>query len=131
MNDLAPTTATRDEAERLAPLGSAVRGIPYVYVLSDADGRAVYIGSTRDLRRRMREHQRRSPWWGDVSRIRAFPYSTLDEALRDEAALIDLAAPRHNRQHVRRWSEFEWSMRTFFPSLGDLRLRTLLDRAVA
>ena len=46
-------------------------------------------------------------------------------------ALIDLAAPRHNRQHVRRWSEFEWSMRTFFPSLGDLRLRTLLDRAVA
>ena len=79
----------------------------------------------------MREHARRSHWHKDVSRVIAYPYSTLDEALRDEAALIDLAAPRHNRQHVRTWSMVEHVIRSFFPCEDDRRLLALLGRAAA
>lgn len=116
-------------AEVALPLSEAPRGVPYVYLLSDAEGRVIYVGSTRDIRRRYREHVRRSPWFSAVSTIRAYPYRTLDAALRDEVRLIELVEPQHNHQHKRSATWFGIVVDAFFPSADDRRLLALVDGA--
>lgn len=38
----------------------------WVYLFTDADGAAVYVGSTVDIERRAREHATNAPWWAGV-----------------------------------------------------------------
>ena len=83
----------------LAPLSAASPGTPYVYFILDEGLHFLYIGSTRNIRRRMREH-RRSPWASISGRMVAYAYDSLETALSDEAKLISLAKPTFNRQQL-------------------------------
>ena len=71
---------------------------PVVYVLVDEADRALYVGSTKDVARRVGEHRRRQPWWPDVARVEVYPMEAWDVALYVERNLISRLAPRHNVQ---------------------------------
>lgn len=77
------------------------RGIPgndpVVYVLVGDDDRTLYVGSTRDVARRVREHRSKS-WWHEVADVEIYPMQDWELALFVERNLIRKLAPRHNRQ---------------------------------
>ena len=114
---------------------SAVKGVPYVYVFVDAVGTPLYIGITRDLARRVREH-RKAAWHERAAHWTAFPYPTLDAALRDESRLISMAQPIGNRQSRRSGPSLLTLMFDMFaggqlPNGDDMRLASLLKEAKA
>ncbi|WP_370291530.1 GIY-YIG nuclease family protein [Nocardioides sp.] len=77
--------------------GRAPGGDPAVYVLHDPDERALYVGATQDVARRIREH-RSKPWWSDVAGVEIYRTENWETALRLEKECIAQFAPRHNRQ---------------------------------
>jgi hypothetical protein len=79
-------------------LPDAIRGVPYVYFLVLATGEVGYIGVSRDVERRLKQHRRTKSWWTDVQYVYAEPRPSLDEALAMEADCIAVTNPCHNSQ---------------------------------
>jgi predicted GIY-YIG superfamily endonuclease len=77
---------------------------PGVYVLKDADGRAVYVGKATNLRRRLRAHFAARRWRAikaEMARVADAEWQAVGsdlEALLREAALIDERQPSANVQ---------------------------------
>lgn len=67
------------------------------YCLYDAAGWPLYVGSSRNVERRIREH-RRGEWGGEIGHVEAIPCDTWAEALWLERLLIKDLNPTHNHQ---------------------------------
>lgn len=90
-----PELLTEQEARRLTE-----REAPCVYVLVDSAGAAIYVGSTRDISRRVREHASAKQWWPLVRTIETYRMDDWDLALHVERGLIRALSPEFNRQSV-------------------------------
>lgn len=60
-----------------------------------AYGVVIYVGQTINLPARIQQHSRK-PWWVEVNRITTEHYTSRDDALQRERALIRELDPRHN-----------------------------------
>ncbi len=67
-----------------------------VYWLYGADGTLLYMGMTRDVRRRMREHAGQRPWWPKVVKIVTEVHPTPAKAEARENVAIYMDSPVHN-----------------------------------
>lgn len=68
----------------------------YVYRLSDAEGRVLYIGSTANIRRRLREHSTSKPWFAKVTTLEVEAFTPGYTAWGVETVLIRKAPGVHN-----------------------------------
>jgi predicted GIY-YIG superfamily endonuclease len=69
----------------------------WVYAHIAADGRWLYVGITKSLEARRRQHQAKSPWFKDVAEIKFHQFASREEAARREWELIGLHRPPHNK----------------------------------
>jgi predicted GIY-YIG superfamily endonuclease len=53
---------------------------PVVYRLVALSGRLLYVGSTRRLKERLKEHRATKHWWPDVARVQITECETIAEA---------------------------------------------------
>jgi len=67
----------------------------YVYWLCD-DTSPLYVGYTESVSRRISEHRKDKPWFGDVKYIDIRRFPTKEEALREEALSILFGESLHN-----------------------------------
>ena len=75
-----------------------------LYRCFDASGRLLYVGSTSSWKRRMREHQRQSWWWSQMSRVKTIAHPTLESARAAESTAIQEEGPVFNwRDAGRSW----------------------------
>ena len=75
-----------------------------VYRCYDEAGALIYVGATADLPRRLRSHERTSPWWSHTLRIDITWYGSRAEALDAEAVAIRMERPVWNHTHLSGWS---------------------------
>lgn len=75
---------------------SAPYGQHGVYVLFDADGEPLYIGRSRALYARLRQH-RSQPWWPSVRVLEWTPCADAVDARRVERQMIETFCPDGNR----------------------------------
>lgn len=68
-----------------------------VYRCFDVDGELLYIGSTVNLRSRIKQHYYQAPWWDNVSRVDAEPHDTIEAARYAEAVAIAAESPMMNK----------------------------------
>lgn len=71
----------------------------YVYLAYDAVGQLLYVGSTSDVPQRVKEHERQSPWWPQVTTVEVegpFPWRV--PAYARETKLIHRLRPSCNRR---------------------------------
>lgn len=72
----------------------------YVYSAWDANGQALYVGCTNNVRRRMKEHANVSMSWVPRAVVMTvIPFATQAEALDAEARQIDKLRPLYNTRH--------------------------------
>jgi ATP-dependent protease La (Lon)-like substrate-binding protein/GIY-YIG catalytic domain-containing protein len=71
----------------------------FVYRHFDAEGRLMYIGSTKSIPNRTGDHQKGAPWWHDVARITVERYPTREEAYAVEKIAIKSEKPKYNKIH--------------------------------
>jgi predicted GIY-YIG superfamily endonuclease len=74
----------------------------HMYRLFDADQRLLYVGVTRDLCRRLREHRKAAPWWADVASATTEVYPNWFAVRQAERATIADENPKHNRDRALR-----------------------------
>lgn len=67
-----------------------------VYGLYSGNKRPLYVGSTDDLLRRLREHRSRKDWWVEVTRAWVDTYTDPDRAVAAEYKAIKRYRPVHN-----------------------------------
>ena len=67
-----------------------------VYRCFDTSGILLYIGRTKRLRQRFKEHRKTQPWWPEVTRIDLAFYDGDKEADREERRAILVENPFHN-----------------------------------
>lgn len=60
----------------------------YVYNLCNSEGRPIYVGYTNNPRRRMSEHRKSKPWFGEVVTVELKRFTSKASALREEAMAI-------------------------------------------
>lgn len=70
----------------------------HVYLAADKDGRALYVGMTMHLERRLIEHARLAAWYPDAAQITSVEYATREQAQAQELADIRDMKPLHNAQ---------------------------------
>lgn len=80
-------------------------GIPVVYMLCDDNHDPIYIGSTREFRRRMDHHRlsHSKNYAVDVSQVQwwmAYPFESIEQAFKAEMRLILHYRPWGNRIRV-------------------------------
>src|SRR4051812_4140719 len=68
----------------------------FVYTARDVAGCVLYVGVTEDVRRRLAEHQRSSPWWGLHAQIDVDEFDTMAEAKAAEDDGICRYDPPYN-----------------------------------
>lgn len=68
----------------------------YVYSVYDARGRLIYVGSTRDVIARMKQHVTDSWWITQSVKVRASVYPDILAARTEEKRRIKEQAPRWN-----------------------------------
>ena len=73
-----------------------------VYRFYAASGELLYVGETRNLPRRLVQHEARAAWFGEVSRIMVDWHPSRAEALAGETAAILREGPRVNIARRRR-----------------------------
>lgn len=71
-----------------------------IYRAYDAEGRLLYVGITRGLRARFRQHFEESPWVADIARLEFDPGYTEAEARAEEERQIKQLRPLHNKVHA-------------------------------
>lgn len=59
----------------------------------------LYVGATHDIARRYRQHQRKAPWIGEVTRVDVQVFPDRRAALEAEAAAIRSECPKYNVVH--------------------------------
>lgn len=94
-------------------------GRPVVYRCYDRDGELLYIGSSRDVVRRMEAHAHSSFWRPWVARVRIQITPDVFTARRVEAEAIRTENPRFNLKH--RKPRSEWSDQDFHDVITALR----------
>lgn len=67
-----------------------------VYRLYDHAGQLLYIGSTGDLDKRLRDHRCKQPWAGAIARVASEPHPDRASARAAETAAIGIERPLHN-----------------------------------
>jgi excinuclease UvrABC nuclease subunit len=72
----------------------------HVYAIFNQEGHALYVGTTKNLRRRFQEHARLAAWWGEASRYQDIQISNMRDARTVELALIRAYQPHHNIRHT-------------------------------
>lgn len=95
------------------------RGRPVVYRCYDADGVLLYIGSSRDVEKRMETHVRTSFWRTYVAKVRIQIAPDVFTARRIEADAIRSENPRFNIHH--RMPRALWSEQDFLDVISALR----------
>lgn len=94
----------------------------WVYRCYDAGGRLIYVGSTQDLGQRMRDHNARAWWAGQVTSVQARPYPSRPEALAAEREAIRTENPRWNTSG--KWAHrSEWSLQDALDYVTAIRRR--------
>lgn len=83
----------REEYARNVPVTS------WVYLTYAESGELLYVGKTRSLFHRLKDHSLGSAWFSLMDRMAAIPFSTDSEALINETALIKKLHPRFNIVH--------------------------------
>ena len=68
----------------------------HVYQLH-SDTELLYVGYTRWLKRRLRDHRREKPWWPEVIEVRSEEFATEDEARQREKELWVDGRPKYNK----------------------------------
>lgn len=71
----------------------------FVYTLSDAAGRPLYVGCTSNLPQRLACHRRERHWWAEVVHIRLEHYADRDHGFEVEKQRIYELRPAHNFCH--------------------------------
>lgn len=74
----------------------------FVYNVLDEYGQCIYIGATRDVPRRMREHSSRARWWPLAASVDVFPMIDWHQALHVERGMLKQINPPFNQQCVDR-----------------------------
>jgi predicted GIY-YIG superfamily endonuclease len=101
-----------------------------LYRWFDADDALLYVGITRALRARTKEHQESQPWWRAVRRAEVEWFPTREEARYAEIRAIRFEEPLHNSadrrpsvEECRRTRESLWSrLVDYEPALKELEL---------
>lgn len=70
-----------------------------VYIIKGAYGRPIYIGSSVDVERRLREHESK-PWWREARTVETVEVTSWPDALRTERSLIRTTGPRYNTRSL-------------------------------
>lgn len=116
-------------------LGEHIPPVPGVYIFQDAKGESLYIGTSRNLRNRVRSYftaaeQRRriTEMLGYAESIKTITCATILEAQIEELRLISSTKPRYNRRS-RNPERVSWIRLTdeLFPRLSIVRDPTALD----
>lgn len=68
----------------------------YVYRCRDKAGRLLYVGSSRDVPKRVAAHRARSAWGLTVTSVEVAAYATKADALAAEREAIKTEQPRWN-----------------------------------
>jgi predicted GIY-YIG superfamily endonuclease len=76
----------------------------HVYQLR-SDTELLYVGYTRRLKCRLREHERQKPWWPEVTAVCPEEFSTEDAARQREKELWSGARPKYNKHSPFRTDE--------------------------
>ena len=71
---------------------------PCVYIHFDAENRPLYVGYASYIGERMINHERSSPWFSQVKRIKVIEFDSGDEAFEAEQILIRVVCPPYNIQ---------------------------------
>lgn len=67
-----------------------------VYRFYDADDNLLYIGSSKQLDVRYKDHAKKKPWWPDVHRKTETWYPTRERAYAAERGAIQTERPKYN-----------------------------------
>lgn len=67
----------------------------YVYLARSGDN-VIYVGSTKQVTQRLREHRRDSRWWTDALDVEVEEYPSMKLARAAERRLIRTEHPFHN-----------------------------------
>lgn len=70
-----------------------------LYRLYDPEGTLLYVGIAGNPGRRLQDHRRDKPWWGEVSVIKLEHFPSRPEAEAHEVAAIHAERPTHNVLH--------------------------------
>ena len=68
----------------------------HVYQLR-SDTELLYVGYSRQLKKRMRQHRLEKPWWPEVTQTRSEEFATEDEARQREKELWASEQPKYNQ----------------------------------
>lgn len=71
-----------------------------VYHISNVIQETVYVGMSKTVKRRLRDHQKKN-WWFDIDIITCEWFPTLEEAKWAERRAINDYDPIYNKQHSR------------------------------
>jgi predicted GIY-YIG superfamily endonuclease len=83
----------------------------YLYRFYDAEGALLYIGSTKSIAERVKQHKHKAPFFGDIHRTDVTVYETLAAARGAEILAIGEERPLHNKQNNGNHSDYvlpEW-----------------------
>ena len=72
----------------------------HVYSIFNDEGNALYVGITRNIRRRFQEHARLAAWWSEAHRYQDIQMTNMTDARTVEKALIRAYQPNHNIRHT-------------------------------
>lgn len=72
-----------------------------LYRFYDASGTLLYVGITRKLLSRLRQHASGKPWWLAVATISIERFDTYEEARARELQLIRTLRPRYNGDRLK------------------------------
>jgi predicted GIY-YIG superfamily endonuclease len=87
-----------------------IRGAAAVYRLFAADGELLYVGMTKDVGRRFRDHSHEKDWWHLVARHEIVQYETRGEAACAEDLAINTERPTRNRFDPIASREASWAL---------------------
>jgi prevent-host-death family protein len=85
-----------------------------LYRLYNAEDRLIYVGVTKDLKARFRQHRADKPWWSEVAMKDVEWHVDSESALAEERKLIRDELPRYNERG-----------RAWLPELGDRPAETV------
>lgn len=74
----------------------------FVYRLSDAEGRALYVGRSDNPEGRLRTHRASTDWAKAVVLLETWGPYTWADVVTKERERIEAEQPLHNRMHVAR-----------------------------
>ena len=70
----------------------------HVYRYYNSNNELLYVGVTYDLQKRIRGHKSTQPWFDEIDRQEYETFSNRDDAIFEEARLIQVLNPLHNKQ---------------------------------